>query len=177
MKRVFQDLHSELHQLEKKYNPNNKNLHFYFPEKADRNLFLKLQSLAQEGLAIVQKNREFFLSNDLYAGGMFWYEIFLLISSASLKIKTDKIQQDIPKEIIFDLTDVLVDIVEYSAQTGGDIVKRNHEALGNTLYCFYSNDLVESIRKRSNESQNQPTIEFVEWTISRVKNLRQKNNR
>jgi hypothetical protein len=173
----FQELHSELRRLERIHNPDEKNLHFDFPEKADENLFSKLLVLAQEGLAMVRKHRDFFLNNALYADGMFWYDLFLLISSASMKIKTDMNQQNTPKDIIFDLAIVLVDIVEYSAPRGGDITKRNHEALGNTLYCFYSQDLVESIRKRSNESRNQKTMEFVEWTISKVEALRQEDNK
>lgn len=119
----------------------------------------------------MRKHRDFFLKGDLYADGMFWYDLFVLIGSAAMKIKTDKKQKNIPKKNIYLLTQVLIDIAEYATPTGGDIMKRNHEALGNTLFCFYSPELLEYIRKSGKESADQNTMDFIEWTCSKVEGL------
>ena len=166
----FKIIHSELRKLEKIYNPYEKNLHFFNLEKVDDKLYSQLLSLAREGLATVQKHRDYFSSHVLYDDGMFWYDLFLIISAAALKVKADKKQQEIPGNIVEELTKLLVDMVEFS-MPGGDIVKRNHEALGNTLYCFYNSTLLNLVREWSRSNGDNEIIDFVEWTIGRVEEV------
>jgi hypothetical protein len=170
IKNDFKKIHSELRELEQIYNPNGQNLHFSCLEKVDDKLYPQLLSLAQEGLATVQKHRDFFSSHALYDDGMFWYQLFLVISAAALKVKTAKKQQEIPSNIVEELIKLLVDMVEFS-MPGGDIVKRNHEALGDTLYCFYNSDLLNLAREWSQREGDNKIIDFVERTISRVEEV------
>ncbi|MCJ7582480.1 MAG: hypothetical protein MUP98_18345 [Candidatus Aminicenantes bacterium] len=170
----FKRILSELRELEKIYNPQGENLHFFSLEKVDDKLYPHLLGLAREGLATVQRHRDYFLSHSLYDDGMFWYQLFVMISAAALKVKTDKKQQEVPSNIVKELIELLVDMVEFSFP-GGDIVKRNHEALGNTLYCFYSSDLVNLVRERGQGDGDHKIIDFVERTISRVEEVMKEN--
>jgi len=94
----------------------------------------------------------------------------LIISAAALKVKADKKQQEIPGNIVEELTKLLVDMVEFS-MPGGDVVKRNHEAIGNTLCCFYNSALLNLVRERSRSTGDNEIIDFVEWTIGRVEEV------
>ncbi len=167
----FKIMHSKLRQLEQIYNSREKNLHFNSLEKADAELYSHLLELAQEGLEKVHKHFDYFSKHSLYDDGMFWYDLFLVISAAALRIKANRDQQDIPENIVKELTVLLVDISEFSSLYPSDIQKRNHEALGNTLYGFYSKDLLALARKRSRESGLKKISEFVEWTIDRVEEM------
>lgn len=170
----FEVIHSKLRQLKQIYNPLNKNLHFYSLEKADAELYVHLLELAQEGLEKVRKHSVYFSRHALYDDGMFWYELFLTIGAASIRIRADQNQQIISENIVKELTELLIDISEFTCVhpvQGGDIYKRNHEALANMLYGFYSKDLVEFACKRSRESGFKNMSEFVELTIGRVKEM------
>ena len=170
----FKKILSELRELEEIYNPHGENLHFFCLEKIDDKLYPQLLSLAREGLASVRKHHDYFLSHSLYDDGMFWYQLFVMISAASLKVKTEKKQQEVPSDIVEELIKLLVDMVVFSI-SGGDILKRNHEALGNTLFCFYSSDLVNLVRERGKSEGDHKIIDFIEWTINRVEEVMKEN--
>jgi len=44
---------------------------------------------------------------------------------------------DIPQDVVEELIENLIEISTYSTVLMGDIVKRNYEALGNTLIAFF----------------------------------------
>jgi len=44
----------------------------------------------------LKKHHDYFSSHVLYDDGVFWYDLFLIISAAALKVKADRKQQEIP---------------------------------------------------------------------------------
>jgi hypothetical protein len=138
----FADLREALRQLELKYNPTKENLHFTPPFPADAALFAELVALADQGLARVRSLSWFFSKHALYADGMFWYRLFLLISAAGVQGRRDGLERTVSFETLRQLVEILVDISEFSLVHSGDIIKRNHETLGNIIYGFYSPRLV-----------------------------------
>lgn len=174
IEKEFEIIHSKLRQLKQTYNPSGENLHFYNLEKADVELYAKLLELAREGLDKVRKHSVYFSRHALYDDGMFWYELFLTIGAAALRIRADQNQQNISENVIRELTELLIDISEFTCvhpAQGGDIYKRSYEALGNMLYGFYNKDLVEFARKKSRESGFEKVSEFVELTIGKVEKM------
>lgn len=167
----FEKIHFRLKQLEKIYNPQNENLHFTALERADTKLYSELLALAQEGLRTVRQHRKYFSKHPLYDDGMFWYCLFLITSSAAARVSTDKIQGDIPSDIVKKLTELLVEISEFSTVHHGDIVKRNYEALANTLCAFYTKDLIDLVREKSSAMDSKAVTDFVNWTIRRVEEI------
>ncbi len=157
----FAVVHSALRQIEKDYNPSGENLHFASLIKADTQLYERVLALAREGLTIVRKHREYFSKHALYDDGMFWYDLFLTISAAACKVKHDGIQAAIPQNVVKELTLVLVDISEFSTVHGGDITKRNHEALGNTLWAFNDKALIRGVRARNRKIGQEQVKEFI----------------
>ena len=170
IKADFQEIHARLRQLEKAHNPQDENLHFVPIVQADASLYVALLQLAREGLAKVRQHRDYFLKHDLYDDGMFWYDLFVLISAGGVRVVADKGRSSITPEVINGLTEVLVEISEYTVLgIGGDIIKRNYEALGNTLWAFYSDDLVTLARLKGREVG---VREFVAEAISGAQKLR-----
>jgi hypothetical protein len=168
----FNEIHRKLKRIEKKYNPNDDNLHFACLQKPDVDLFRKLLSLSRAGLKKVEHYDDFFSSASLYADGMFWYFLFLMISAASRGVMDKEAKNEIPQELIYDLTDILIQISRYSQANPGDITIRNHEALGNTLLAFYSKDLVKFIRKKKNAIDSKAAKDFIIWTLKRVEEVK-----
>ena len=163
--RHFEQVQSDLWQLEKVYNPKQSNLHFHELTGTDAALYAKLLLLAQKGLEIVRRNRKHFSQFPLYDDGMFWYHLFLLLNAASCAvIGQPERKKDVPPEIIRELIEILIDISEFSTVHDGDIVKRNHEALCNTLYAFYSPELAELARTRAKAIGSEKAQRFVKWT-------------
>jgi hypothetical protein len=138
----FEQLHDQIKSVEKEYNPKSENLHFSQLVKADNALFYELLKLAQSGLDKVRLHHDFFIWGRLYDDGMFWYELCLLISSSAMTAKIQK--SSISKRVIKEIVKILVDISQYATATGGDMWKRNHEALGNTLIAFNDDDLIKA---------------------------------
>jgi hypothetical protein len=171
IKRDFEAIHGRLRQVEKKYNPQDKNLHFMTLETADAELFSALLSLANDGLDAVRRHNAHFSKHPLYDDGMFWYDLFAMVSSAALQVNADKTQSNIPKNTVNKLAEILVAISEFSTVHGGDIVKRNLEALGNILYVFYAKNLINIVRKKSCTIGSKKVKEFIEYTIKRVEEL------
>ena len=171
IKSDFKAIHDRLTQLEKKYNPQGENLHFTMLARTDTELFSTLLFLAEEGLIAVRRHNAHFSKHPLYDDGMFWYDFLLMVNAAALKVKAEKTQNNIPKETINKLSEILVEISEFSTVHSGDIVKRNHEALGNTLYAFYANDLINLVKEKSRTIGSEKVREFIEYTIKRVEEI------
>lgn len=108
IKRDFEAIHDRLTQLEKKYNPQGENLHFIALQRTDVELYATLLSLAHAGLETVRRHKNHFSKHPLYDDGMFWYDLFVLVSSAALRVNTEKIQSTIPKDTVKKLTEILV---------------------------------------------------------------------
>lgn len=191
IKHDFEEIYSRLRRLDKIYNPQGENLHVSALERADAGLYSELLVLAQEGLETIRKHSDYFSRHALYDDGMFWYNFLLMTSSAASRVSIDKTQRHIPEDAVKKLTEVLVDISEFSTVPPGniaersheasgkigyaDIAKRNHEVLGNTLWVFYSKHLIDLVRKRNRAIGLKKVMEFVEWTIDRVEQMVEKD--
>jgi hypothetical protein len=173
---AFADLRARVGEINQAYNPDDENLHFVPSLKANVRLYSELLALARDGLARVITYEWYFSSHALYADGMFWYDLFLLISSAGVEAQRQRLAEQVPQDVVRGLVEVTVDIMRFSMVHLGDIVKRNHEALGNTLYGFYSPALMDLARTRAAASGSEPVIEAVEATLSRVEEVRQGKN-
>jgi hypothetical protein len=167
----FATIYSELRQLEHAFNPEHKDLHFSAVEGANGDLFLRLLALAKAGLEKVREHRAYFLERGLYADGMFWYDLCLLISAASGSLQKDRLQQTIPRNAVEALLLAVVDVAEFSLRTKGDMVKRTYEALGNMLMCFRDWNVSELARARAVATGLDEVEQFVNGTIERVKEL------
>lgn len=167
----FTKLRSRLKLIERRYNPDDKNLHFECFAYGDVDLYPQLLSLATDGLKAARRHHAYFENRSLYPDEMFWYDLFLAISAAANKVRTDKAQPYIPKTFVDQLLVCLVQIARYSTINGGDITLRNHEALGNTLLAFYSNDRVRVVRREA-ASLPAPVKRLVKDAIRRVEELR-----
>ncbi len=170
VERDFRPLCDQIKSIEKIYNPNNENLHFSQLLKADDALFDKLYILAQEGLSKVKLHHKFFIRGRLYSDCMFWYSLCVLIGSAAVTAKSKKIS--VKKDVIIGIVKILVNISRYATATGGDMWKRNHEALAETLFAFYDDDLVETIIKQSELVGLIRVKDFVRYTLAAVEKAR-----
>src|SRR5688572_29229381 len=106
----FAGLHSRLKLIERRYNPKDENLHFACFDHGDADLYPQLLSLAADGLKAVKRRHAYFVNHDLYADGMFWYNLFLAISAAAHRVRADKAQRYIPDALVNELMIVLVQI-------------------------------------------------------------------
>ncbi len=166
-KAEFDQLRAQLDQLMKNYNPRGENLHFSPLARADEKLFEDLLDLSRKGVDAVKKHRRYFKKDGLYSDGGFWYDLFLMISSAAVRIHDDPTQPTIPIRVVRGIVNALVDISVFTTQ-GGDIQKRNDEALGNILWAFPNEAIVRLARDRARKIDSDDVTEFVEWTIERV---------
>jgi hypothetical protein len=82
----------------------------------------------------VEDHQQYFLRHALYDYGMFWYELFPAISAAVLGYESSPGKRLQAPCAVETLLLELVLISRYSTFHGGDITKRNHEALGNLLW-------------------------------------------
>jgi len=172
IERAFAPLHERLRTLERRLNPTKQNLHFGGQLNVVPDDFDELLALASEGLRAVRNEDAYFRQHALYDDGMFWYDLFLLISAASLHGRTG---MAVPESVLRPLVEVLVDISHYSMRHGGDITKRNHEALGNVLYGFSLPSLQVLARARADQSPQ--VTEFVAWTLDTVAKAQAKNRK
>ena len=164
----FGDLKRRLARLVSQARPTDDNLHFARFQELDRNSWDELAALARGGLAKVRDHRHFFSDHDLYDDGMFWYELCLAISSASVSYRSATGEAP-PANQLEELVDVLVDISHYSARRPSDMYKRNREALGNVLWAAEDETLIKRARRRAGEIAETHVIAFVEDTIGAVK--------
>jgi len=168
----FDELHSRLRELETRCNPGKENLHFVPAIQVDAALFPALLALAQQGVARVRELSWHFSEHPLYDDGMFWYNLFLLVSNAGVQAWRDGLAPDVSSDTARQIVEALVDISEFSSVHRGDIVKRNHEALGNIMYGLYSPQLSDVARRRAETSGNPKVADFVARTIARVEEVR-----
>jgi hypothetical protein len=173
---AFADLRARVGQINQAYNPDDENLHFVPSLEANVQLYSEILALARDGLARVIAYEWYFSSHALYADGMFWYDLFLLISSAGVQARRQHLAEQVPQDVVRGLVEVTVDIMRFSVVHLGDIVKRNHEALGNTLHGFYSPALMDLARTRAAASGSARVVEVVEHTLSLVEEVRQRKN-
>ncbi len=173
----FEEIHNRLRYNEKLYNPSKLNLHFDDLPRADAELYRELLVLSREGVEKVKHHGEYFTSNPLYDDGMFWYDLFLLINSAALRIIRDGNQTEIPREIAMELIENLIEITTYSTVHLGDIKKRNYEALCNTLIAFYSKETLELVNKRMRAISSNRAKELINSSIESAEELVKKESR
>jgi hypothetical protein len=171
IKSEFRDIHDRLNQLKSAYNPQNKNLHFDCLERVDADLYTELLQLAAEGLKRVNKHRDYFLENSLYDDGMFWYNLCLMISAAASRVLTDGTQNQIPEHLVVGLTENLIEISEY-AIGDGDMHKRVYEAMVNTLWAFYGEELIKQAQQKSRTINQNNVMHFVDNIILHVDELK-----
>jgi hypothetical protein len=175
IERAFAPLRERLRAFERRVNPKQENLHFGGQLNIAPKDFDELLALASEGLRAVRNHDVYFKKHPLYDDGMFWYELFLLISVASRQGVT------VSESVLRSLVEVLVDMSHYSlAPYGGrlvpvDIIKRNHEALGNLLWGFSLPSLQLFAQARAKQSPE--VSEFVAWTLAVVAKLRSKDRK
>ena len=86
----FMGLKERLAALERRFNPEGFNLHFGVQKssKVWPGFWEELEQLAREGLEMVKKNQDYFISPDapshMYDDDMFWYDLFQLIHGAGI---------------------------------------------------------------------------------------------
>ena len=166
--RRFQKVLSRLRQLEKRYSSPKADLHFEMLARGDADLFPALAELCAEGLTLIESNHAWFASHSLYDDGMFWYDLFLTVSAASLRVGADHAQAYIPVSLVEQIAVCLIRISPYA--DGGDIATRNYEALGNTLLVF--DQAISPPRVRRLASPMAPaTKRFVKMTQERVREV------
>jgi hypothetical protein len=171
----FKEMQVQLGKLEKKYNPQVKNLHFETEAipKVDEKLFANLLQLSGEAIEIIKDEQDRYSNRTPYASAMFnfWYDYFLIISSASIRVKNLANPGDFSKETIWGIIEDLIDISEFSIIVSGDLYKRNYEALGNTLLAFYSDNLMNLVNNRKKTITSKEVRSFLGGTMKRVEEI------
>jgi hypothetical protein len=102
----------------------------------------------------------------------FWYNYFLIISAISTGIKRSANSEGISQEVIYKIIKDLIDISEFSIIVLGDLYKRNYEALGNILLAFYSDNLMNLVKKKKETITSEKVRSFLERTIEIVEENR-----
>lgn len=141
--REFRPLKNHLTALRKRFNPEELNLHFGVPKDAEvwPGLWSEIEELAQKGLALINKHRDFFLTrrdpSAMYGDGMYWYDLFLFIHAISIaQAHSQNVHDEPSAETVDSVLKCLIEISEYTAVVPGDIFKRNWEALAGFLFAF-----------------------------------------
>ena len=102
----------------------------------------------------------------------FWYDIFVLISSASLRVMDSSKANEIPNDVIVNIIDDLIYISSFSIIVAGDLTFRNGEALGNTLLAFHSSDMTKHIKNiRKTIDIDSDIKRFLDGIVKRVKKI------
>jgi hypothetical protein len=167
---AFKRVKTSLKDLMEQYNPKGENLHFTHLENPDSQLYSQLVDLPREGLKLANNYKKI-LKRELYDDGMFWYDLCQAISSAALGVKQKNNQEEIPQEPVKELLRILVQISEFSVGTGGDMYKRNYEALGNTLYAFNSPQFLDVVVNEKERISSESISAFVDNTLERIKRI------
>lgn len=163
----FASLRNRLKRLTQRYSAPSANLHFDQLTHGDADVYPSILELAEQGFRSVRQHDEFFSRHSLYGDGMFWYGLFLFISAAARRVQTDRAQAYIPATTVDRLIDILVRMTPYSHVNGGDITKRNDEALGNTLLAFYDDKRIRTVRVLGRKNGIS-----VDWILKRVNEVR-----
>jgi hypothetical protein len=152
-------LHNELRQLERKYNPQGVDLHFECLAFGDAELFPSLVKIARKGWRGVAGNGALRRGSSmpggrarLPVGGFeFWYSLFQVTSGAAVRVAKDGAAAYVPAAIVKDFVSILVETARFTVADGGDLFKRNYEALAFMLTTFQSKDLVQFVRRHANK--------------------------
>ena len=175
IKAYFEEIHNQLKQLEKKYNPKGGNLHFADEAipKADVELFYDLLQLSGKALEIIKDEENHYSNKTPYASAMFsfWYDYFLIVSSASIRIKESANSDDFSQETIYGIIEYLINIREFAVIVSGDLYKRNYEALVYTILAFYSENLINVINKKKNSTPSKEVKSFLDGILKKVKEI------
>jgi hypothetical protein len=166
--KALNHLADQIDLIEKAYNPDRLNLHFDNLPSWDVALFEELLSIGEQVWKII-KNNKFFETDPWF------YRFFLLLSSASLSVFSDKAQYLISIEVIEKLVILLVDFYQITTtkEHYGDITKRNHESLGNMILAFGIDENLQKLAlNRANKIAVPEVIKFTEYTIQRVKEIK-----
>ncbi|OGH56980.1 MAG: hypothetical protein A3G34_07155 [Candidatus Lindowbacteria bacterium RIFCSPLOWO2_12_FULL_62_27] len=156
----FADVRARLQALEKAYLSRKEDSPWSTVERPDGRLFDELLSLSRDGLKLVQKNREYFLTHHLYDDGMYWYRLFELISASAAGVKRTCAQKAIQPDSVSELIRIVVDMSEYAGAVFCirgeysvmiDIHKRNQEALSTLLYAFEDEQYFAAAKTRESE--------------------------
>lgn len=168
IKADFNEVRVNLSKLEKKYNPKDLDLHFYPLPYVDTIFFREILALAQSGLRLVNKNRDYCLNISLYDDGSFLYDLFLLIKSATNSIYKNKMQNEIHLGLVIKLLNILTKMSFYTTKQGGDISKRNSEALSNILFVFRSRELFDFVKRRASMNRLERIKEFLNDAVKKA---------
>ena len=174
--KYFDELNKQLRRIGKKYNPKGENLHFEIISKVDDQLFYDLLQLSGKAIEIIKDEPDRYSNKTAYASGMFdfWYDYFVIISSASIRVQESGNSGDYSQKTINGIIQDLSDISEFSVIVSGDLYFRNHEALGNMLLAFYSDELIDLVRKKKKTIKSKSAKAFLDGTIKSVKKIRSK---
>jgi hypothetical protein len=172
----FEEMHAQLRQLGKKYNPEEKNLHIEAISTADAELFNSLCQLSGRAIEIVKDDDHRYSKNTAYAHAMFdfWFDYFLIINAASNRVIKSANAHDFPQDVIYRIIEDLIDISEFSTIVLGDLYKRNYEALGNTLLAFYSDTLMDLVNNKKETITSDQARMFLDGTIKRIEEIKNK---
>ncbi len=170
--KILDDLRERVRSIEKNYNPDHLNLHFDIPIRTDPALFEDLYAVGLEAWNVIRVNQS---RETLH----WFYDFFVLIGSASVKILNDHTQNEYPKDVIERLTLLLVETSQMTNHRDfeGDIKSRNHEALANLLLAFHNyGDLRNIIFTKSEEMNDANVSNFVKWAIATIRRIENKSN-
>jgi hypothetical protein len=158
-----QPLHNRLRRIAKAYEKK---------EHVDGRLFQDLLRLARDGLNALQDVRDQFPAISLYDDGMFWYELFEYTNASCGRIWQGHDDVTLPANVKENLALILVEVSWFSTATGGDIEKRNGEALASTLLAFADEDLEVKVRRKARSMRAQRVIRFMTRTCDTVAQYR-----
>jgi hypothetical protein len=172
---AFEEMNTQLREFEKKYNPEKANLHFAseaIPE-VDETLFHELLKLSRRAIEIVKDDDQRYSNRTDYAYMMFdfWYEYFLLIGSAAIRVNESANANDIPRDLVVSIIEDLIYISGFSTIVSGDLYFRNREALGNTLLAFQSSDLAKHIKNYRKSIESESIKGFLDEITKRVNRI------
>lgn len=163
-------LHRDLERLERRYNPTKTNLHFCPLDHVDADLYPSLAALARRGVAAECRRRR---HHARWPGDHdFWYDLFLMVSAAAGTFDPKQHAAFVHRRDLHALVDALVDAAEFTlAWAPGDVWKRHHEALGDTLLFIRDDGLVNRVRARARR-RAEGVRQFATFTIARAEQVR-----
>lgn len=163
----FKPLHRRLKKMMGRYNPDHRNLEMDPLTQVDDELYPAFLDLAEAGWRAVRNHRCFLLRHSLYADEMFWYRLFTAIRAAGDRVLEDPSMIRVRSQVIDRLLLVMSRITRYSAHNGGDITKRNAEALATTLLAFFTEERLSRARAFGSHA-NEDVGRVMDWVVQAV---------
>jgi hypothetical protein len=162
-------LHRELRLLERRYHTTESNLHFAPLDRFDVDLYPSLAALARRAVAAERRRQR----HRPYGAGDhdFWYDLFLMVNAAARAFDPKRHATHVGRQHLNVLVDALVDAAEVTFPwVPGDVWKRHHEGLANTLLFIGDQELTDraqaQARRRSRDVQ-----EVLAFTIARAEQV------